>query len=1334
MKQGKKRIFSLLLCAVMAFTLFPATTARAADSVPYLDYENGGYVTRYAADASLVASGSDILWDSGWYLVEGNVSIGARFINGDVRLILADGASLTVGESGGDYAGLTVPQYGTLSIYTQSSGSGMGKLIATGVGNAAGIGSSGASGSCGTINIYGGDITATGSGIGAGIGASVYGSCDAINIYGGKITATGGGSGAGIGNVAENADAHFGAINIYDGFVTATNGVNNLFLPDIGGSGDETDSIHICGGAVVSGRTPPQINLGNHSYRSSNPDLIIDGGSLRLGSQYSVGEMKPVVNGAGDAVSTFPAQLTIPGKHNARVASILIGGTPFGNGAYTDGTGTLSLYLVESDHVRPVVVAMEDESSFWGVLQPGGFNLVTLADAETQRINPESTGFAKFMPMDVAVYLLDASSFTGISLEGSPLNAGTDYTVAGGTVTIKASYLQTLPGGTAALTFHFDDTSTATLTVTIYDPPNYVALGDSIAAGYGLEDYDPMAPTPPQDAYASLVAQGMPGSVLGCLTYSGMDSGVFLHLLDSPGLEAYLQNANVLTLSIGSDDILQPFLQTVADTLDCRIDRIQQALAEVMLDASAYQSFLTDLSSALSTDSGMAEGLARFEENFPQIIAKLKSAAPSARIYVTNIYNPYLGVSLPPLDLGAFTDTYVSALNVLLSAPSPDYTLIDVYGAFATASANPATYPVNVNLATMNFDPHPNAAGHQIIANLILTAISSNAGHTVTFNLNGGTHAGGGALRQTVANGGAATAPTVTRGGYTFVGWDRAFTNVTADLTVTANWIANGGTGPSPAAPAAPPVVPPMQQPGQPVTAAIPVTATPGTNGSAMLNISVPAISGAISSAQAAEAQGSATNGIAVELNVAMPPSTSSLTTGIPQAALQNLVDASVTSFVISGAPVTLSYNQSAIQALLSLSNGGILLNIAPASAPMPPVIGTHPAFEINIGTGANEAQNITGFGSGAVLIGIPYQPASNETPNGLFGVYVDGNGNPSRIPGSSYNANAGAVLLPTSHNSVYGVGYEAPSARFTDIGGHWAKDSIDYVVGRGLFSGTSATGFSPDTAMTRGMLVTALGRLAGVDARAYAGNSFTDVKADSPFRPYIEWAYGKGIVEGVGNGQFAPDKAITREEIAVIVVNYAKATGYRLPATRAASDFADAASVGSTYQDAVTAMQQAGIMMGGTNNMFNPKGNATRAEVSAMLDRYIRLTIAPATAEGWALGDDGKYLYYRDGKALTAWQTIDGEKYFFRADGSLQTSWVKDGDNWRYYDRNKAAEGWLDIGGTRYYFDADGSMSAKKWLQIDGKWYYFNADGALARNTKIDGYEVDENGVRKNQ
>jgi hypothetical protein len=559
-------------------------------------------------------------------------------------------------------------------------------------------------------------------------------------------------------------------------------------------------------------------------------------------------------------------------------------------------------------------------------------------------------------------------------------------------------------------------------------------------------------------------------------------------------------------------------------------------------------------------------------------------------------------------------------------------------------------------------------------------------------------------------------------------------------ITLTAFTGGSGGGGGDGGSytPDIPATIIPEKKPDQPVTATAPVTATTGTNGTAGATIPEKAITDAIAKAQAdAKAQGKTANGISVGLNVTMPKGATSLTVTLTQNSLNSLVNAGVSRLELDGAPISLGLDLNALKEIQKQSSGNISITIAPAtglSKEAKALLGNRPVYSVTISyvDKNGKTQTITSLGSGLATLSIPYTPGKNEAVGYLFGVYVDAKGKAQRIPGSAYDANSRSLLIPTGHFSVYGVGYTAPSAKFTDIGTHWGKEAIDYVVGRGLLSGTSKTTFAPDTAITRGMLVTALGRLAGVDVKAYTTNSFTDVKADSAFRPYIEWAYKNGVVQGIGNKQFAPDRAITREEIAVIFANYAKATGYKLPVTREATTYADASSIGSIYKTAVTAMQQAGIMMGGTDNKFNPKTSATRAEVSSMLHRYVKLTIDPTTAQGWALNDAGQYLYYKDGKAFTGTQTIDGAKYFFNTDGTLKTGWVKDGENWRYYSGNEATVGWLDISNKRYYFTKDGLMVFGKWLQIDSKWYYFYADGSLAVSTKVDSYEVDESGARK--
>ncbi|WP_066083700.1 GLUG motif-containing protein [Anaerotignum neopropionicum] len=398
-----------------------------------------------------------------------------------------------------------------------------------------------------------------------------------------------------------------------------------------------------------------------------------------------------------------------------------------------------------------------------------------------------------------------------------------------------------------------------------------------------------------------------------------------------------------------------------------------------------------------------------------------------------------------------------------------------------------------------------------------------------------------------------------------------------------------------------------------------PVTATAGANGTASASIPDKTVTDAIAKAQAdAKAQGKTANEFSVELNIIMPKGASSLTAVLTRSSLDSLVSAGVSSLEINGSLVKVSFDKTALMEIQKQSSGNVNIAIAPKtnlSDAAKILIGTRPVYDITVGYGSGKS--VANFGGGVATVSIPYTLGKNEVVDGLYAVYVDEKGNATPIAGSAYDANSGSVIFTTTHFSQYGIGYTAPTENFTDISSHWGKESIEYVVGRGLVSGMTETTFAPDSPMTRGMLVTAFGKLAGADAKAYTTNRFTDVNEESAYRPYVEWAYSKGIIRGIGDNQFAPDRAITREEIAVIFANYGKATGYTFPVTGEATTYADASSIGSAYKDAVKAMQQAGIMMGGGDNKFNPKGNATRAEVSSMLSRYIKLTINADTAQG---------------------------------------------------------------------------------------------------------------------
>ena len=420
-------------------------------------------------------------------------------------------------------------------------------------------------------------------------------------------------------------------------------------------------------------------------------------------------------------------------------------------------------------------------------------------------------------------------------------------------------------------------------------------------------------------------------------------------------------------------------------------------------------------------------------------------------------------------------------------------------------------------------------------------------------------------------------------------------------------------------------------------------------NGQATLSIPDSMVKTAIDKALAdANAGDNIANGISVVISVTATGATDFILT-LERNALNRLLNAGAKSFSVSGLPVNINFDTESLRQIRAQSGGDIVITARHLA-----VTGLRSAYDIAItSTKGRKVVSIASLGKGSTRLSISAAPGRNESGGYLYGVYVDTDNKINRIANSVYDAASNRVILSVSHFSVYGVGYSAPSAGFRDAAKHWAKDSIDYVVGRGLLSGTSKTTFSPDTAITRGMLATALGRLSGADVSGYKTSSFRDVKAGDMLHPYIEWACRKGIMKGAGNGQFVPDREVTREEIAVILQNYARATGYKLPTAHEAVIYTDSSTI--TCKDAVRAMQQAGVMMGGSDNRFNPKSSATRAEVSAMLHRYAKLTIDSSTAQGWAKNDDGQRMYYKNGAAVTGSTTIDGVKYYFSSTGVLQ-------------------------------------------------------------------------------
>lgn len=437
----------------------------------------------------------------------------------------------------------------------------------------------------------------------------------------------------------------------------------------------------------------------------------------------------------------------------------------------------------------------------------------------------------------------------------------------------------------------------------------------------------------------------------------------------------------------------------------------------------------------------------------------------------------------------------------------------------------------------------------------------------------------------------------------------------------------------------------------RPVKADVSVTAKLGENGSASVTVSDQDISQAITRAQAeARTRGKMEKGISVAVNVALPKDAGSLTAAFSNKSLERLVNANVQSLDLNGTLINIGLNKKAMEEISGQIGAELTVEMKPVE-----IKGVRGSRDITFRSVKNgQALQVTNLKEGAAVIGIPCTPGSHEIGGRLYGVYVDGEGKINRIANSVYDVNTGQVLFQTNHFSVYGVGYMDAVPGFEDTQKHWARDSVDYAAGRGLLSGSSALEFAPDAPLSRETLAEALGKLAEADMSSYTGSSLTDV-AGRKNAPYMEWAQRMGIMPEKGLGLFEPDAPVTREEMAVIMENYARATGFSLPAPREPLSFGDQKTIGSGAAPAVTAMEKAGVMMGERDGMFRPKDSVTRAQAAAIMERYIKLVIDPRTTDGWAKNDSGQYLYYRHGAAVTGTQSIGGITYHFSADGSLQ-------------------------------------------------------------------------------
>ncbi len=193
------------------------------------------------------------------------------------------------------------------------------------------------------------------------------------------------------------------------------------------------------------------------------------------------------------------------------------------------------------------------------------------------------------------------------------------------------------------------------------------------------------------------------------------------------------------------------------------------------------------------------------------------------------------------------------------------------------------------------------------------------------------------------------------------------------------------------------------------------------------------------------------------------------------------------------------------------------------------------------------------------------------------------------------------------ANTTVYAKWTEAPVSGlpFGDVKtADWFYNDVKYVYEKGMMAGTAADVFAPNATTTRAMIVTILYRLEGSPA-VTGTNAFADVPASQWYTDAVNWAAANQIVKGTSATTFAPNDSITREQMAAILYRYAQYKGYDVTKKADLSGYSDNGQVSAYAKDALAWANAAKLINGVTNTTLAPQGNATRAQVSAILHRF---------------------------------------------------------------------------------------------------------------------------------
>lgn len=743
----------------------------------------------------------------------------------------------------------------------------------------------------------------------------------------------------------------------------------------------------------------------------------------------------------------------------------------------------------------------------------------------------------------------------------------------------------------------------------------YVALGDSITTGYGLEDGD--------KSFAQQLAEAQ-GLALENLAEKGATSADVLEELKEPGAQEFVENAQLITLTVGGNDLMAALYQYLARAYNEKNPGANldwEAVPEQILNGNLASFAAENLAKFINSDEH-ADARATFENNFLAIVENIRGLNPTARLIVANQYNPYGHVvdgmeeSLQKVAQKLIitpVGNAVTGLNETIAdaAETKGYEVADIYSAFADAKENPCNASLTVTGSildlTYDFDPdfHPNAAGHTLIAQTLGRLLGGGTETVqVAFTV---APAGAGVVTDaewnplasplSVEKGQVVVLQALANPGYRFVRWSKDGTTVATDATLTTNSLTSD----------------------QSLTAEFEA-----------LSYSLAASPGSLDFGRAREGYGPvAAQGLTLVnnsdaplyLSVEEPVYFTVTAEGQPPVWMEMAAEGGQLSLEVRPRA---GLAAGTYEETLTVSGYSVPEMQSEALA-VAQVSLSFVVEDEDGGQGGDQDGNQGGGSSYGDTI--PYRVLRFETNGGtevedvrkLEGTEIDLSGYVTEREGfvfagwysdEALTRPVEAVKL-TADKTVYAAWTEEETGwaenPFWDVAdSDWFCPAVQYVYENGLMVGTGSTTFGPNEKITRGQVVAILYRMEGSPVVAQTGEKFTDVDSSAYYADAIAWASNIGIMSGYGQGIYGPNVPMPLEQVVAVLYRYAQYKGWDVSvgADTNILSYADAQEI-SEY--AIPAFQWAcgAGVIAGDGERLNPGVVATRAQLAQILRQF---------------------------------------------------------------------------------------------------------------------------------